>query len=362
MANIGQRVSNAIGFDPTFGFNLSKSAGGQAGKYGLTATGTTNLFNMGGDQVANDGYNGPWGATKPVQNDLDLSKVVRTGAYTEPGGGTQEARDLANTLFGIDSGISQAQDGLGRLDRQEQIGYGNIDREYQGELGQLQGNRTRNADRFNRQKTDQTNEYLQNRNQVADQSRSWLQGAQGQLGANGAGGGSTARYRLPFEAQNMAAKGNATAQATNARNISGLTESYNEDKAQFSNAEQDLQRQREQGRNDFASRIMNQRVDFNNTLGSLQGQKAIAQGGNWQAAQNAANPYTSKIAAMLDQIDGLSATPAVKARQVVTGRPDLSGYNWARPGAEPVAQQDASLGQQDPLLALFGLQDEQRRI
>jgi len=119
---------------------------------------------------------------------------------------------------------------------------------------------------------------------------------------------------------------------------------------------------------DLQRRINQTRAETLATRGSLAGQRDIANGGDFRSAQAQAAPYTSRIQELLNSITELSATPAIQARQVNTGRPDLSGYNWARPEAAPVAQQDPGLqgNNVNPILSLFGLnpddQQQQRQF
>jgi hypothetical protein len=307
---------------------------------------------------------------KPRADTIDPNPYVGDGGA----GAASDAQERAATLFGIDTGINQANDALGRLDSQAQTGYGNISREYQDAYNRLMSGKTAAQDQYQRGVVDQTNNYLAKRNQNNQQAANWLMGAQRTLGVQGAGGGSAARYALPYEAQTQAAQQNSGAQATNNQNIGALTANWNKADTDFRNSEGDLQRQRDQGTNDYASKIAQQRADLLNNLGQLQGQRTIANGGDFRAAQAAANPYTSRISALLSQIDGLAATPAIREQQVSVGRPDLSQYNFARPEAAPAPLQDVSIGggvapiyadqqeQPNPLLALFGLGQDQRQL
>ena len=311
------------------------------------------------------------------RNDAVPTTYDQSGNYTQDQSydsqAASDAAERAATLFGIDTGINQANDALGRLDRQAQTGYDNIGREYQDAYNRLMAGKTAAKDQFDRGVVDQTNSYLAKRNQNNQQAANWLMGAQRQLGSVGAGGGSAARYALPYEAQTQAAQQNSAAQATNNQNIGALTANWNKADTDFRNAEGDLQRQREQGTNDYRSRIESQRAELLNTLGTLQGQRAIANGGDFRAAQAAANPYTSRIGAILGNIDGLAATPAVREQQVSVGRPDLSQYNFSRPEAAPAPLQDVSIGngvapvvteddRTNPLIAaLFGLDQRQNQ-
>lgn len=283
---------------------------------------------------------------------------TRSGAYAEDGGGGAER---ASTLYGIETGLQAANDALSRLGNQEQVGTGNIDREFQDAYGRLIGKKRLSDADFNQDMTTQLNEYGAARNQSGDRARGFLEGARRTLGSQGAGGGSAARFALPFEAQQMAAQGNAEAQATNNKNVIALTQDKQREDDELSNAIGDVERQRDQGRNDFKSNIESKRAELLNTIGQLTGQRTIANGGDFRAAAAAAAPYTSRISAILDSIDALAATPAVRERQVTLTRPDLAGYDFAAPEAPVVPTQDPTLYNNPVISALFG-NDDRRRL
>jgi hypothetical protein len=279
-------------------------------------------------------------------------------------------------LFGIDNGLSSANDALGRLDSQANTGYGNIDREYQDAYNRLDSTHQLGNAQYNQNKTGQLNDYLAKKGNVETQARNWLESARRTLGAQGAGGGSAARYGVPFEAQNQATEGTAAAQATNTHNIQAIEQGHQKDEDAFKNNVADIMRQRDQGKNDYQSQIENQRASLLNTIAKLTGQKQIANGGDYKAAQAAANPYTSQIQAIMSKIDGLAATPAVNAQNYTLAAPDLTGYNWAnpvnpvnpiqdptlaQPGYVPTYGQDQQ-DQTNPIYSLFGLDPNQRQF
>lgn len=281
-----------------------------------------------------------------------------SGAYVGDGSSTATA-DQANALFGINTGIQSANDAIGRLDSQQGIGLGNINRDYTDAANRLQGTKQIGERNYNENKTGQLNEYQSARNQSSTAARSFLDNARRVLGTQGAGGGSAARYGVPLEAQQMAATGNAQAQATNNKNIVALDQNWQDEQNKIANSQADLERQKQQGENDLTSKVQSQRADLLNTIATLTGQKTIANGGNYAQALAASQPYTGKIAAILDQINGLSATPAIREQAVQTTAPSLANYDFARPDAPVVAQQDASLS--NPVLAgLFGTDPNKR--
>ncbi len=357
MAWAGSELVNGIKGIPMYwnaGYEATREAGSR-------------LFND-NQYNANNPFSAGYGqkATTTVANE-DTPTANDSAPTQRPSGNfTQDAADRAgrqNTLYSIDSGIAQANDALARLDRQASVGYGNIDREFQDASGRLLGQKKQAESQYNYNTTDQLNQYQSARNVNNQRANSFLEGGLRTLGANGAGGGSAARYALPYEANLQATGANSQAQSTNNRNMTALTMGWQQDQDEFTNAENDLLRQKEQGINDYRSQIEGQRADLTGTIGQLTGQKTIANGGDYQAALAASQPYTSRVSMLLNQIDGLAATPAIRERAVTIDRPDLAGYNWARPESAPVARQDPTLGMNPVLAALFGTpQEDQRQL
>lgn len=314
------------------------------------------------------------GQTNQYQNDGSQN----SGQLTDPGGTAQASRDAqerAMALFGIESGISTANDGLGRLDGRLQTGLGNIANEYQTNRDSIMNKRAGAQSQYEQQRTGQLNEYGQARNENATEARSWLDAARRTLGTQGAGGGSAARYGVPYQAQQQVASANAADQSVNNRNIGALDSSWDQAEKDFEFSERELEDQRRRGEDEYRNTIETERATLLGQLQGLQGQRAIAQGGDFRAAQAAANPYTSKIQEILNGLDARSVTPKLQAREVTVGRPDLAGYNWARPEQTPVAQQDPTLGvapqvygqygqedRRNPVAALFGLDERQQYV
>jgi hypothetical protein len=342
----------------------------------LSYPGAINPFARGSAfQVVNQPVNG---ATSPSTSSAQSSsQSAGSSSQSNPYGGdsgtsAQDAQDRANALFGIDNGLTSANDALGRLDSQANTGYGNIDKQYQDAYNRLDATHRLGNAQYQQNTTSQLNDYQANRNQVAAQARNWMEAARRTLGAQGAGGGSAARYGVPYQAQQQATQGNAAAQATNNKNIISIEQGHQKDEDAFKNNINDIQTQRDTGRQDYQSQIENQRAQLLNTIAGLTGQRTIANGGDYKAALAASSPYTSQIPAIMAKIDALAATPAVKEQQYTLNAPNLAGYNWARPQQAATPTQDPTLAQpgyvptydpnqqdqqQNPIYSLFGLQD-----
>jgi hypothetical protein len=364
------------GIDPTPGFSVSNVIKTQAG----------NIQNKINDPYydlipfgpgANANSNPVLGMNTTTGNVSGGTQQTRqSGAYEQGGGGgggggtsAAEAQARAQALFAIENGLTSANDAMGRLDSQYRTGIGNIGRDYQDAYNRLTGQQQIGQRNYEQGRVGQLNEYQSLKSNNNTNARGWLDSARRTLGTQGAGGGSAARYGVPFEAMQMAEGANAGAQAINNRNISSLDQSWQDAEDQFKNSQNDLTRQREQGTRDYRSQIEQQRAELLNTIATLTGQRTIANGGDYQSALAASQPYTSRIQGILSKIDGLAATPRIREQQVTIAKPDLAQYNWSRPQQPTMPVQDPTLGggiqpiasedeRANPILGLFGLQDQ----
>jgi hypothetical protein len=352
--NVGGVIGAIAGKDYTPNFNITKNAGGGI-PFVSRGNGSTGIAPAQPATNTGSQQGGVTLATQPAPTPPPSGNVDPNSLAT-----AQAAQDKNNALFGIDSGLTSANDAMGRLGQQEQIGNGNIDNEYQAAINQLMGSNAVAQRNYDTSRTGQVNDYLAKQSDNAMQGRTWLDSARRTLGAQGAGSGSAARYNLPYEAQQQIAQGNATAQATNNKNLVALDTNWADTEDKFKNAQADVARQRDQGHNDLQSKIADQKATLLSTIAQLTGQKTIANGGDYKAAQAAAQGYTSQIPALLDRINSLSATPHIQAQQVTTTAPTLADYNYARPQAAPTPTQDVSLT--NPILAAIlggaGQQDQ----
>lgn len=302
------------------------------------------------------------GASDTQQPQQQSQTQQPSGAYDPQAAAaaSQAAQDRSNALFGIDSGLSSANDAMGRLDSQAQVGEGNIDNEYQSAINQLLGSNAVAQRNYNTSRTGQVNDYVAKQADNTNNARTWLDSARRTLGAQGAGDSSAARYALPYDAQQQLAQGNATAQATNNKNLIALDTNWADTQDKERNAEADVAHQRDQGKRDLQSNIANQRATLLSTIAQLTGQKNIAAGGDYKSAAAAAQGYTSQIPALLNQINALSATPHIAAQQVTAATPTLDQYNYAQPTAQVGPVQDASLS--NPILAaILGSQPQDQK-
>lgn len=280
------------------------------------------------------------------------------------GASTASNPDEQNARLQIDQGINQANDALGRLDRQQESALGNIGNDYNSAYNRLLGQKTQANQGYETSRNNQLQDYQTAREDVANNSRNLLVGARRLLGSQGAGGGSAERYAAPNAAQIEGSKNNAVVQKTNSRNLGAITAAQEDSERQFGNSFQDLGRQKETSERGARSQFEQQRADILNTIATLTGQRAILNGQNYAGALAAAQPYTSRISTILDAIDRLAVNPGVIREQSVNvARPNLEQYAYDRftaPRANAPAPQDQSL-LSPAVAALLGTDERQRQ-
>jgi hypothetical protein len=284
------------------------------------------------------------------------------GASIDIGGGGGSNADAELARYQLEGNINQYQDALGRVDSQLGNALNNISGDYQSAYDRLTGQQ-QVARRDNQtQVNNQLQDYQTARDSNDANSRNLLMGARRLLGAQGAGGGSADLFAAPLAAQQEGNNANAVVKQTNERNLGALSTAYDDNERQFGNQFNMIATQKDQGIRDTQSQFAQQRADALAGIGTLQGQKAILNGQNYQAALAAAAPYTSRVQGLLSQIDALAARPTgVREGAVNLARPDLAQYSLGRFDAPAVAQQDPTLGALPAYSTLVGQPDDQRR-
>lgn len=352
-----------MGIDITPGFNLGISDlfGGKSNTRSFNAAASpksyVELTRAGGTTQKKSSSGNPKSQTE--KNNETPIPVGYGGVYSS--GGNSDYDPQAALQY--DLGINQANDALGRLDRQAQAGLGNLESQYNQGYNSLLGQRAIADRNYDTGRTQQLQDYQAAREGVAANTRNLLMNTRRLLGASGAGGGSADRYAAPQLAQQEGNNQNAVVRKTNTRNLAALDTAYDDDKRNIENSMADLARQRQQGEQSYRSQIEQQRADLLNTIATLSGQRALNNGGSLAQAMAATSPYTSRISSVLNTIDALSASPAtLRAQAVQLAAPNLDQYNFSRFDAPALAQQDPGLTPRAYQTLLGTGNDDQRQL
>jgi len=338
--NIGARVSNFIGFDPTPGFNLSKQANGQAGTYGVTATGTTNLFGRQQGQSSNDYVNGLTqrvnnsGQVPQYRNDASTTQQ-QSGAYTD-GGAAQRQADLRQQYGDpsqYDAEIGQYQNQIGGLGAQQQVGEQNVNDQYNKAAQGYYDNKARDETSYNRDVQQNVRSYTNNRTKTMNSVRSNANALQRLLGMNGAGNSSAALEQAPYAAGLQGSQDLAGAQETYGMNGQRLSDEWTDRQKKYKDGFDDLENQKWQAMNGEKSKTAQARAGLLDKIANASVKRNLANGQTGAQAQAGRNQYQPEIESLLQQITQLgrtNANPVLQAQAVAPRDFTLSDYAQGR--------------------------------
>lgn len=325
--NLGQQARNLLGFDITPGFNLSDTAGGRTGKVGVTASGTTNLFNT-GNQVANGGFDIPTGATGPIQNDLDLSKVVRTGAYGGDGGPGAGGTDSALKLAQMADQEGLLRSYLGNLGNTLNQGVSQINDDFTRQNSRGQEDKAAAFGKFdmqtednNRNKSNQMNQVNQNANTLSKQVRQTIGRASGS-------GSSAYQLTAPGAVANEVTDQREDVQDTFAGNFRQLKVARDDTDREFSRYFDDLNRSKAEKEKGLREGVEQENMDVQGKLADIARNRAAIQGGDVNAIRAAGQPYQADIANRQNTINSLfeKYRSPIQAQAARVAAPSLADY------------------------------------
>lgn len=279
----------------------------------------------------------------PSGTNLQATQPPPTTYYNPDGSAAasqKAAQDAAATSAFYNGLIGQLQGQYGNLDNQQNVGLSNIGNSYNN-----------SANRLNQQKgyaqqdyTDQTNTndktYSNNRAHIAQNTNSQAQALQRLLGINGSGNSSAAYEQAPYAAGLQGTQQLNDAQQTYGLNGINLDKSWQRTLDQYTNNFNDLNNQRYAQENGLKQSIAQTRADLLGKIGSAQSNVALANGGSYQQAMAAQQPYQDQVNSLLGQITNLGnqyANPVVRTGDINYQTPALSQY-LLNQGVKPIDQ------------------------
>lgn len=230
-------------------------------------------------------------ATRPTAND---NSSAGTGGGSTGGGGiaydaqaATNAREKANTIGMIDQELSAIDRSLGNLD-----GTWNAGR------NQITDAKNKGLSRLNEQQSNALSGYATKRadseqgfqTSIADnnnQAYNNYSALQSLLGRGGSGSSSAAENLVPYAVSRTASKARGAIADTYGKNTRDLNTAEEQTKQSYNNSVADLNDQERTNLGSLENDIQSKRSAYLNQQASLKGQKAQAQGGNWNTVKNA---------------------------------------------------------------------------
>lgn len=234
------------------------------------------------------------------------------------------------TLDAYGQSIGNTQSAIDRLGGQQASGNNSIDASYTNALNQLLLGKNQANATYDTTKHQTGVDYVGAKNTIGANAGNSLNGLLRLLGSRGAGGSSAATISAPG-----AVARNATLQRTDVGNTFGannqaLDTNWNNYLTGYNNEVSSAGNQRDQSKQSLQQQIDNNRATLLQSLASLTGQQAAAQGGNATAVSQ---PYLDQANALLDKTSNYTTAPINYQTQAYTA-PDLAKYT-TNPNATP---------------------------
>lgn len=268
----------------------------------------------------------------------------------------------ANTAAYYDDTANQLRGQLGGLDRQQEIGIGNIANSFNrsaNRLDEQKGVAKRNYDTSVQQNTQG---YLNNRNNILTNTRNQSNALQRLLGINGAGNSSAATEQAPYAAAMEGSQNLNTAQTTFGNNANSLDTGWEDTQRSYSNAFEDLNQQKFSQENNLKSSIAKTKADLLDKIAGAGVNANLARGQSYTQAIAARSPYQQQIDSLLSQIAEFSnqyANPVMRTADVAFKAPTLSDYTMGKRSAPGAAQAGGAQANVNP--TFLGLLTGQQR-
>jgi len=285
---------------------------------------------------------------------------INTTGGTGGGGGGASAGDLA--LF--DQSISQYQNALNQLGRQQGVGLENVQNAYQQQLNRLLQGRTTAEGKLNDQREQTTQDNVRARSGIDANVGRTMNSLQRLLGARGAGASSAAQIAAPTAAATMGTQQQGEVADAFAKNMGGLDQSWKDYEREWQYGRDDLGQQRNQQRQQVLQSTAQQRQQINQQLAQVQAQRAAAQGMTAQQALAAGQPYLNAANALSPQITdfGRQFGQNISAKTPTYNSPDFAQYDYRQfggPNVQPGA--GANAGQYLNMIPGQRREEERRR-
>lgn len=299
-------------------------------------------------------------AQPSAQNNANDSNTSATPAYDASAAAAAAGR--ASTVGMLDSELEAIAKSLG-----------NLDTTYSAGKNQIEDAKNKSLTRANQQQSSALSKYATNRadtkqafnrsvDDVDNQAYDNYAALNSLLGRSGAGSSSAAQNVVPYAVSNTASKARGNIADTYGKNVRDLNAAEDDTKQSYNNIVQDINDQERKSLGDLESDINSKRSAYEGSRASLLGQKAQAQGGDWQTVKNAMQPAINSrdsidqaLAGLLDRYRNPYTVQDVSVKDPTLGdyQVDANGVQTGGSGAGADADTSAEY--------LASLKDEDKR-
>jgi hypothetical protein len=338
--NIGKTTSSLVGFDPTPGFNVTRSAP-------FISTGGSSTASNVAAKAASSG-------SQPTGND---GSGAYSGSYAGGGSGGTSSADT-NAYY--DDAFGQADNELTRLANQEQIGLNNINNGYQNALNTLLGQKAITDRDYNTAKDQTLQDNVQAKGNIDLGVHQHNNALQRLLASHGYSG--SANQAASYGAAQQGTQQRTQVSKEFGRNQQALDTNYGDYNNQFNDSRNDLGAQKQGNESKLHSQIATNKAQLLNQLAGLTQQRSQAAGKSYQQALQDASPYVNQVNTLNSQIDQYGADPTYTPKAAVYHAPSLEAYNYDKTSAPTVGGNLAGAADNiNPYLSVLLGQDKKQQ-
>ena len=218
----------------------------------------------------------------------------------------EDSRNRDFTLGQLDQQIGGLRGQLGNLDAQHRSGVNTIEDLFNKGISRLNGQYSGAMSKYATQRNDTKDGFVRNGEDNKSNARNNFQALMSLLGRSGAGRSSAADNLVPYAVSTDASKQQGQLSDTYSRNLRDLKTAEDETTSSYENSKADLGDQRRTNLGNLERDIQTRRGEVESGIGSLEGQKVQARGGNWQAARDAMNPYVARAQQLAAEVAGIA--------------------------------------------------------
>ena len=321
--------------------------------FGGSSVGLTNQTPAGqsgiaGVDLSSGGYNGT-----PQFGDPNAAATAANTAATTAANAAQ-AQTKQNNINQYSDQINGLNNLLGQQDGVQQRGQTAIGQSFDRSNAQLNDSYAGQGQAYDRQQNDTTTAYNKNLETIQGQARSGYQGLQALLG----GSGSAGEVLAPLAVSNVAGTQTNNAAQGFGKNLEQLSVARTDAANQHKLAQDDLLGQKNTKLSALINSIDQQKIAYNEQLGTARNSLAMAQGGAYQTPVDTNNNIAQLQADQNSLVDRY-AQPAFTPQHANYQAPNLQGYTAQAAQMGNLSNQPVNTG--DPAAALQALLNSQAK-
>lgn len=270
------------------------------------------------------------------------------GAETIYGGGGSGTALTAEQLAANAQAADLANYNLGLLPQQLQSALGNIQNQYNTNNNQLDSGRAQAQQGYDTSTQQNGQQFVTNKNQIANQASTGIHSLLSLLASHGAGGSSAALYAAPDAVNKVAAEQRSGAGQTFGQNQQALDSNWGNYQIGFDNSKKELA--------DWLGRSRQSAQSDSETSR----QSILAQLAGLQSNATAAQPYIDQIKASAAHVAELgNFNPTYNGQTPVYNAPDVASYTVNQTGAPVLGTQGNNTAASPAFQYLLNLKDKQ---